>query len=113
MGRILRRVGETSVDRDARREARIAEEIAAFERTPEGIRATAWLHRMRHAADPEWVSQPSCPHLQCPAARLDALLGEARLTVTRCVHGACIETAVRPIGQPYACELHTTHAEVK
>lgn len=109
--RLLRRITESEPERHARRKAREAEEIAAFERTPEGIKVNAWLRAFKHAPEPEWVSRPSCPHLECPAGRLDVLLGEARLTVARCVHDGCIETAVRPIGQPYACEIHTSRSE--
>jgi hypothetical protein len=97
--------------RAERREQREAAEVAAFERTHEGRVATRWLESMRNTADPEWASQPACPHLSCPAGRFDVLLGEARLAVTRCVHGQCTETAVRPIGDHFACELHKTSPE--
>ena len=109
---ILQGLTARGQDREARRAAREAEEMAAFERSPEGIQVDAWLRRVKHAAEPDWAAWPACPHLECPAGRLDVLLGEARLTIARCVHGACTETAVRPIGQPYACEIHTSSPEV-
>lgn len=113
VGWLLRRVTESEADRAHRRAVREAEQIAAFERTPEGVVIDAWLNKVKHAPEADWAERPSCPLLECPAGRLEVLLGEARLTVARCVHGECIETAVRPIGQPYACEAHMARPEVK
>lgn len=41
----------------------------------------------------------------------DTQLLEARLAMTRCVHGECVESGIRPVGQPFACELHKTTTE--
>ena len=43
--------------------------------------------------------------------RMHVLAIEARMTVARCVHSDCIETALRPIGTPFACEVHKTTPE--
>lgn len=109
--RLLTR-GDPRPTRAERREIREADEIAAFERTHEGWITSQWLDRARNAPDPDWATRPlTCLDEGCPGARVDVLLGEARLTVIRCVHGACVETAVRPIGEPFACELHKHQPE--
>jgi hypothetical protein len=94
----------------AERRARAEERMAEFDRTSERA-VLAHLRRIKYMPDPDWASQPVVCAPECPARRLDVLLGESRQTVTRCVHGSCIETAMRPIGAAFACELHKQQPE--
>lgn len=107
------RMQRSRIPRPTRAERRelAAEHMAEFDRTSERAVLTHLRH-LRQMPDPEWASQqPSCPQRQCPAQRLTVLLDEARLAVTRCVHGQCTETAVRPIGASFACEIHKSRPE--
>lgn len=57
-----------------------------------------WLERANRG--------PEVMRLRRELAFTQALAADSRMRVTRCVHGGCVETGLRPAGTPYACEIH-------